>query len=318
MNNAKDGAEIYKLPPLDLTKDLDVETAAKYIFSECSQHLKLNFTRYAAEKDESSLMQIRIGMRRTRVAMKAFRFIIHPEVFKNFYRELRYFGNLLGDARDLDVFLRGMMCETCGYDDFREVYGELRQLALAKRDSEYRLNQREIIGGRLEGEIQALDEWRQSDWSVHLGRMGASLLGSPVSAFSLKVIEKGRLNLLSRGAFIDELSLEELHVVRKYVKRSRYHLRFFSSLFNEEKMSIGYDLLVAMQDSLGHVNDVREGLELMSQLGSEVRADRISDTLHLMAAMITTAGEEVEVHLKDFKDLWHQYEDYEITEADFR
>lgn len=317
-SNVEEDVAPYKLPDLDLASDFDVETAAKHLFSECSHHLWRNFKRYSKYKDEASLMQIRIGMRRTRVAMRSFRFIIHPEIYKNFYREFRYFGNLLGEARDLDVFLNGMLSETCSHEGMETVYSELRHLALERRDYEYSLDQREITGGRFESQLSALDEWRKSDWSQHLGRMGASLLKGSVNSFALKVIEKGRLNLLSRGAFIDELSSEELHTVRKYVKRSRYHLRFFSSLFDHAKMREGYDLLVQMQDSLGHINDVKEGLILLSQLGGEVRADHMSDTLRLIAAIVANAGEEVEEHLKVFATLWHRYEEYDVTEAELR
>lgn len=311
-------ADIYKLPTLDLTNDVDVETAAKHLFRECSHHLELNYKRYCDQKDEAALMQIRIGMRRTRVAMKAFRFIIHPETYKNFYRELRSLGQLLGYARDMDVFLKDMLREPCSHAGLEKVHAELRTLANVRREDEYRLNQREIMGGRFEAQLQAMEEWRTSDWSLHLGRMGTTFLKEPVNSFALKVMEKGRLNLLSRGAYIDELSSDELHTVRKYVKRSRYHLRFFASLFDSRKMTEGYDLLIQMQDSLGHINDVKEGLKLISELGGEVRADNISDTLRLMSAIIANAGEEVESHLKTFKNLWHRYEEFDVTEADLR
>ncbi len=313
---SQEQAPTYKLPDLDLSEDETVEAAAKRIFKECSLHLRMNFDRFSVNRDEPALMQIRIGMRRTRVAMRVFRQIIHPEVQTKFTREYRYFGALLGEARDLDVFLAGILNEDCPLPDLEESYEELRLHALAMREEEYEVIEREIMGGRFEHQMEVFDYWRKEDWSKRLGRSGKRLLTSPLRPFAVEIIEDGRQDLLSRGASIEELSTEELHRVRKFVKRSRYHLRFFSSLFQQDKIDQGYDILVEMQDSLGHVNDVKEGLRLMGQLGAVVRADHIANILLLMAEKISEAGEEVEGHLAGFADLWHRYEDFNISEKD--
>ena len=308
--------DTYKLPDLDLTSDQTVEEAAKRIFKECSLHLRMNFDRFSVERDEAALMQIRIGMRRTRVAMRIFRQIIHPETQTRFTREYRYFGNLLGEARDMDVFLAGMLNEECPLPELEDSYQELRYHALAMREEEYDVIEREIMGGRFALQMKNFDKWRKGDWHSRLGRSGRKKLEAPLRPFAIEVIEDARSDLLRRGASIEDLSTGELHQVRKFVKRARYHLRFFSSLFQQEKIDQGYDILVAMQDYLGHVNDVKEGLRLMGLLGGEVRADHISNILLLMAEKVSEAGEEVEKHLSDFTRHWHQYEDYMITEED--
>ncbi len=306
----------YKLPDLDLKEDACVEEAAKRIFRECSLHLRMNFDRFSLNRDEAALMQIRIGMRRTRVAMRVFKSIIHPEIQTKFKREYRYFGALLGEARDMDVFLAGMLNEECPLPDFEDAYEELRHRAIIMREEEYAVIDREIMGGRFARQLDAFDHWREEEWSRRLGRLGCNMLSAPLGPFALGVIENGRQTLLSRGASIEELSTAELHRVRKFVKRSRYHLRFFSSLFDQEKIDKGYDLLVSMQDNLGYVNDVREGLLLMGALGGEVQADHIANILLLMAEKISDAGEEVQSHLEEFTILWHRYETFEMLETD--
>ncbi|MFT6557798.1 CHAD domain-containing protein [Sneathiella sp.] len=308
--------DAYKLPPLDLRDATTVEAAARRIFKECSVHLRTNFERFVVHEDEPSLMQIRIGMRRTRVAMRVFRQIIHPEVLKNFSREYKYFGRLLGEARDMDVFLRGILSEDCPLDGLEDAYEELRHHALIMREKEYKLIAVEIRGGRFAMQLENFDNWRNEDWSKRLGRTGQKILSAAVREFALEVIEDGRQEMLSRGASIEELSTQELHKVRKFIKRSRYHLRFFASLIAAEKRHQGYDILVKMQDSLGHVNDVKEALRLMGILGGEVRADHIANILLLIAEKISEAGEEVQEHLSEFTTLWHRYEEFVITQDD--
>ncbi|MBO6827640.1 MAG: CHAD domain-containing protein, partial [Sneathiella sp.] len=221
--------EVYKLPELDLTKADTVGEAAQQIFKECAAHLHINFERFRDKQDEASLMQIRIGMRRTRVAMQIFRPLVAPEILKRTVREFRYFGTLMGEARDMDVFLSGMLDETCPQEKMEADYAHLRYYAYLMRDDEYQVIEQELTGGRFEKAFKNFEKWRKSDWKKHLGRSGLKLLDSPLKPFALEVIEHGRMNLLHKGAYIEERSTEELHKVRKYVKRCRYHLRFFSS-----------------------------------------------------------------------------------------
>lgn len=317
-SGAVKGDKIYKLPNLDLSGDFDVESAAKHLLGQCAGHLNQNFQRYCENKNEAALMQIRIGLRRTRVAMKTFKKVISPAIYKDCKNEFRYFGRLLGEARDLDVILRGMLEETCPVKGLEVAYEELRSRTQRMRDDEYSKNHKELTNGKFEDHLRFFEQWRNSDWSQHLDPTRAALLKSPVDVFAFDVIEDGKIKLLKRGASIDALSTDELHTLRKYVKRCRYHLRFFSSLFGPEKISEGYQLLVQMQDNLGYVNDVREGLKLMSCLSGEVRADHISNTLRLMAAIVQKAGDEVESHLDSFALLWQRYEAYDITRADLR
>jgi len=308
--------EVYKLPELNLTRADTVGDAAQQIFKECAAHLHINFERFHETQDEASLMQIRIGMRRTRVAMQIFRPLVAPETLKRTIREFRYFGSLLGDARDMDVFLSGMLDETCPQEKMEADYAHLRYYAYLMRDDEYQVIEQELTGGRFEKAFKNFEKWRQSDWKKHLGRSGMKLLDSPLKPFALEVIEHGRMNLLHKGAFIEERSTEELHKVRKYVKRCRYHLRFFSSLIQPEKLNEGYDVLVAMQDTLGHVNDMKEGMQILSRLIADVNAEHVSNILQLMSVKISEASGSVADNLHEFQKNWHRYEDYTVAEKD--
>ncbi|MBL4907757.1 MAG: CHAD domain-containing protein [Sneathiella sp.] len=314
-SGAENRANKIKLRDLNLANDFNVEAAAKLIFRECVHHLRLNLARYCDHRDDIALVQIRIGLRRTRVALKIFKTIIYPETYKKLKKEFRYFGRLLGDASDLDVFLKGMLNKTCPLNGLEATYEELRSCIRLMRDQEQDQIHEAFTGERFQGLLQIFDDWIERDRSLNLGWADTDLSRRAIGPFAVGVISKGRKDLLARGSSIEALSIDDLHNVRKYVKRSRYHLRFFSSLFDQKTLSEGYHLLVQMQDCLGYVNDVREGLKLISVLGGEVRADHISNTLRLMAVIVAKASEDVENHLETFAGLWRQYESYELTEA---
>lgn len=310
--------EIIKLPDIDLTDNPDIETAAKRIFRESVKHLKSNFKEFRKTGDPAALMQIRIGMRRIRVGLKIFQQIIPKETRSRFNREFQYFGNLLGHARNMDVFLEVTLTESAKKAPLKKAYKELNELAEIRRREEYQVISRELIGGHFESVVKDFNKWVSSDWSAKLGRAAKKFMARPVAPFALSVLEQGETDLLNQGTEDEHLSADELHDVRKYAKRARYHLRFFSSLFNEEKVREGFEILVEMQDCLGHVNDVKEGLVILSQIAEDVRADYFADVLRLVADIVTQASEEIDQHLADFGRLWDRYEAFSIGREDLR
>ncbi|MDF2367422.1 CHAD domain-containing protein [Sneathiella sp.] len=311
-------SKIHKLSHIDLTESMDVETAAKVIFRGCALHLKENFRQFKDEGDPMALMQIRIGVRRMRVALYIFRPIIPKETRSKFNREYRYFGNLLGDARNMDVFLDSTLMPEIKTKDFKKVSKELLMLGEEFRAEEYDIIIHEISGGHFERLSKSFDKWLQGNWATKLGRSARKIMSSPVASFALNAIEEGGIELMNRGADVENLSANELHDLRKYIKRSRYHLRFFSSLIRKEKIDEGYDLLVQMQDYLGHINDVKEGMIILSQLSAAIRADYFAETLRFNARVYGDASKEVEQNLQDFLILWRKFEDFSVDKKDLR
>ncbi|MZR29084.1 CHAD domain-containing protein [Sneathiella litorea] len=297
---------------------MDVETAAKAIFRGCAFHLTENFRQFKEEGDPTALMQIRIGVRRMRVALHIFRSIIPKDTRTKFNREYRYFGNLLGDARNMDVFLDSILMPDIKTKDFRNVSKELLRLGEEFRAEEYDIIIHEISGGHFERLSKSFDEWLQGNWLAKLGRSGRKIMTGPIAPFSLNAIEEAGIELLNRGADVENLSANELHDLRKYIKRSRYHLRFFSSLFRKEKIDEGYDFLVQMQDYLGHINDVKEGMIILGQLSAAVRADYFAETLRFNARVYSDASKEVEHNLREFLRLWRKFEDFTVDKKDLR
>ncbi|OUR78812.1 hypothetical protein A9Q83_06325 [Alphaproteobacteria bacterium 46_93_T64] len=308
--------DIYKLPALDLSDAADVEAAAKLIFQESLAHLRINFDHFVKSKDEAALMQLRIGMRRTRVALRLFREIIPIETRKKFSREFRHFGKMFGNARDMDVFLRGMLKEDHVHLEMQTEYERLRVLAQSLRTSEYERIHAEITAERFEDLLSAFTSWHQQNWSLDLDTSGEALLQGNLGSFAVGSIATAKKEFLEKGAVIENCSTEELHKIRKYVKRARYYLRFFSSLLDRSKIDEGYGLLAQMQDDLGHVNDVKDGLRLTSKLCAEVPAIHISRSLKLCAVLIENAGHEVEAHLLSYQEHYKPYESFVITELD--
>lgn len=307
---------VTKLVDIDLKDNPDLESAAKLIFHESARHLETNFLKFQDTGDPMALMQMRIGLRRIRVAMKVFKLIIPNDVRTHLNREFRYFGNMLGEARNMDVFLYGMLSPSIRKKGLRDAYLELRQQGEQVWKEELEVVTKEIAGGHFELVFTEFQQWLNSSWSDALDKSARIKLASPVAVFAVGVIEKDNINLRNLGPIQKHHSVEDLHELRKFMKRSRYHMRFFASLFAEKKMQDGFDILVPMQDCLGHINDVRDGLHILANLSGRSGAEYFPDILLLNARIIKSAGKDVDRYLGEFDVLWPRYLDFSLSKAD--
>jgi len=300
--------DTYKLPSLKLQASMTVGDAARLIFEENTQHLRVNRHRFCESYDGAALMQMRIAMRRLRVAIGVFKGVLDETTRKYLKQEFRHFGRLTGAARDLDVLLRGLLqtvdAPAVDIEDVRE----LRQQIKTLRQVEYSRIKVELVGGRYTAMMEKLDHL-----SIDMQEQGAP----PILPFAIEVTAKGRTKLLKKGEETRDLSVEELHDIRKIVKRARYHLRFFASLINVEKVRAGYKILVPMQDSLGKINDIGQAVRLLGQIAGQVPAGQFEHFLNLSAAILKQAAPQVSEELASYAISYQLYKDYSLSAEDF-
>jgi triphosphatase len=84
------------------------------------------------------------------------------------------------------------------------------------------------------------------------------------------VLEKRRRQVKKRGRDLESLNAEERHNVRIAAKKLRYGAEFFAGLYIDKKASKRHMAFVAaledLQDSLGDLNDITTGHELLNEL----------------------------------------------------
>jgi CHAD domain-containing protein len=81
-------------------------------------------------------------------------------------------------------------------------------------------------------------------------------LDQPVAAFARSALAKGWKKAAKYGEHLDDLDGEERHEMRKSLKRLRYNLEFFGSLYKAKDVRQFVKELRKLQDVFGYVNDV--------------------------------------------------------------
>ena len=226
--------------------------------------------------DPEGVHQMRVGIRRLRAALRAFRRILEPKAVAYLKGELRWMQRELGPARDWDVFLtetlppvRAALPEESGFD-------ALASTAQAARRRAYERATGVITDARFVRFLLQLNLWLEEDLLLvpPAGRWDGSGPGGarpdpaaePIRAFAGRVLQRCDKKLRRTGRRLDRLGTEELHQLRIEAKKTRYAIEFFRALYEERAVKKTLKALVAIQDSLGAMNDLATCQSLLKDL----------------------------------------------------
>ncbi|ANK80375.1 MAG: hypothetical protein TEF_05895 [Rhizobiales bacterium NRL2] len=231
-----------------------VNGAIARILGETATQIMANIPAAADGRDPEGVHQLRVALRRLRSAFKVFGKAIGAEA-ERLDERARPVLKALGPARDLDVFLAETLPPVAA------AHGEARGLKLLTEAAEARQAAayeavRALCAGRelsrLVVAVMLLAENMAGpgDWS------------EPLPAFAARVLDKRFRKARKKGRDFETMPTAQRHEVRIAVKKFRYALDFFQSLYPDGRIGTFRESLRALQDDLGRMNDatVAEGL----------------------------------------------------------
>jgi CHAD domain-containing protein len=201
--------------------------------------------------------QTRVALRRLRSALSLFKNITGPEGVAA-SAGLKALASCLGPARDWDVFIGGRLAEIqrAFPDDGR--IAALDKAARARRDEAYATLR------------AALDEPGFRLLGLSLAALAAAPpeAPEPASRFAVRALNRRLKRVLRHGEDLSPLPVAELHRLRLDAKRLRYAAEMFAPLFGRKKVRRFLAALVAVQEELGHLNDIVVAAGLLGQIAS--------------------------------------------------
>ncbi len=193
--------------------------------------------------DPEYLHQLRVGMRRLRAAMRAFRAILARKDARRVIRALRKVAPRLGAARDWDVLVTRLEADPGSTD--------LRRKARAKRAVARRAARRVLVSKRfagIGGRVRALVP---------------AASGATLAQFGAAALTRAHRKVMAEAEGIDWADAAARHVCRIRVKRLRYGCEFFAPSFPAKRVSPYLAALKQLQDILGALNDISVGRRLI-------------------------------------------------------
>ncbi|HSD36819.1 MAG TPA: CYTH and CHAD domain-containing protein [Rhodocyclaceae bacterium] len=224
---------------------------------ECLQAWQANALGALTHDDPEFIHQFRVALRRLRTLLRIFTTQLPEGFAKNWQQKLGQLANDVGLARDLDVMHDSLLEEPAKGPDapaFEALIQYLREASQAAR-------------------IQVRTVLHSADARILLLQFSKALhtlpgtSGAPdLSNFASDSLHKLRKQVAKRLKHAQETGArEDLHSVRIAMKRLRYALEFFASLFDEKYAKPYLRKLGDVLGELGELNDITVGRNTLRQ-----------------------------------------------------
>jgi inorganic triphosphatase YgiF len=252
-----------RAPHPPLLPQMSVAEAFSAVLRSCLVQVVASSDEFRRTASAESVHQTRVGLRRTRTALRIFKPAAEDGRSDWLNGEIRWLAGELGAARSLDVFKDEMFTPEALSDPKAAVrYAE----ALEKsRASAYSRAGEALTSPRFSRLVLELALWVENGaWRETADPGRAARLQGAIGGFAVDALDHLRRVVRKRGADLETLDPDHRHKLRIRAKRLRYATEFFARALGEQgrrrKRFAG--ALKALQDSLGRLNDMAHAGEV--------------------------------------------------------
>lgn len=251
-----------KARPVRLPVNSGARAALRHVVWACIGQFLANVDAVTLFGLPEGLHQMRVSLRRLRVALRLAHELLHDEDAAVLDAQWDAAVGLMGAARDLDVVLARLDSVAKGADTRVEVLRALEEERAEAYAAVVRLVRSDAFQHLLVGTVH---------WAEHLGT--ARTDDGPLEQAARAHLKSWRRKLRRKSAHLADLSPEARHRVRIGLKRLRYATEFFTSLSRDPTRKaldrLRLDRLAEAQEHLGDLND----LDVSVSLGARLKGD---------------------------------------------
>ena len=240
----------------DISDEASVDTLVGAVIGECLDQFTANWPVLHCAGKAEAIHQMRVGLRRLRVALALFNRAMPCEQFLIFRAEAKQLAAAMGPARDIDAFITLAQKGPLSFYGRDESFDKLLTAAAKHREASY-ARVRAVITDqqttRFVLELRAFlarRGWRNSVEAADLPK-----LNQPAAGFAKLALKQLDKRTLKRGKKLAELLPAERHELRIALKNLRYAAEFFGSLFSSAAVKKYNRAAAELQEALGSYND---------------------------------------------------------------
>ena len=248
-------------------------------------HVRANVRGAVQGRDPEYLHQVRVGIRRLRSTLRAFRGLVRRGDASRFERDLRSLQRALGAARDWDAFAGAG-------------YAPVLRRSARRMHAEARLVARTTLTGEpFEAILREVLAWsRSGPWRA------ASDPDESPAAFGARALQRLYRALCRKAANIEWGDADRRHRLRIRVKRLRYGCACFSTAYRPDATRRFMHRLRVLQELLGELNDIQVQRRLLGGLAKSANA-----ALPARSARRALAVRERRL-VRDAAEIWSKFE----------
>lgn len=244
---------------LDLPRKAMQREAFAAIAASVAEQWFGNAAAARASLGDEHVHQLRVAQRRLKTLLKLFPGYVDEAWNTRLAPDLTWFGDLLADARDWDVFTDKTLPAYAASDDSAERWQTLIAAADAKRRVARERARDALASKRYARLALAFVEW--------LARFASQEDAEPVRfvTYAEKRIRKD-YRRIARVPDLAALEAHERHRVRIHAKRLRYALEFFRSVTSRRTREDTAKRLGELQGVLGEANDAAVAADRLASM----------------------------------------------------
>jgi CHAD domain-containing protein len=252
-------APVVHASKIRLPKQSTTREAFVAIASSIAAHWFGNEAGALRSLDVERVHQLRVAQRRLKTLLKLFPDCVDAAWRESIAPELKWFGDLLADARDWDVFTETTLAAWAAADARASSWRNAVEAADAKR-----MSAREKLAGALHSKRYARMTLAFVEWLVRLDAQSGHD-DVDLARYAKKRVRKHYRKI----ADVDDLTTLDArarHRVRIHAKRLRYALEFLRSLATRRTRNTVARRLSRLQTILGEANDAAVAADRLAAL----------------------------------------------------
>ncbi|MEK7874947.1 MAG: CHAD domain-containing protein [Pseudomonadota bacterium] len=294
-----------KAPPSPVAAGTTSNSAFKLLVLTCLAHYAANQRGMLAGADPEYLHQMRVALRRLRSVFSTFAPLFPAAVLEPPVVETRWLAQILGAARDWDVFVAETLPPVSTRYAQHPGMAALTRSAAILRKAANRTARRAVVSARGQGLLLALGAWINAEtWLEAFDQTQRAEMQRPVSGFAQTVLDAALKRVRKRGRHFANLAPPELHRVRIAAKKLRYATEFFAPLHDGKNARDYQNALARLQDALGSYNDA---LKMASFAERASRGLRGAAAIEARGIMLGWSGGMQAVGTRHLMRVWKEF-----------
>ncbi|WP_027528984.1 CYTH and CHAD domain-containing protein [Bradyrhizobium sp. WSM3983] len=211
--------------------------------------------------DSEGVHQMRVGLRRLRAAISLFKDVLPRASTARIKSELKWLTNELAPARETDVFLKESIEPVAGQGVPKRGVRAIRRKFARQRAVAFERARNAAASARYRRMLIDVMEW------IEAGRPRAGDDRS-IGAYAAEVLDRRIRKARKQGKQLSDLDPRQRHKLRIRIKKIRYAVDFFESLYrdrDQNRLASLSDGLKRIQSALGSLNDFMAHRELATE-----------------------------------------------------
>jgi triphosphatase len=254
---ADDGLEDHVCAtPIALDAGMTAAEGFRAIDFSCLHHLAANREAILAG-DAEGVHQMRVGLRRLRATLSLFKVMVEGRELEAVKSDLKWLTEQLADARDFDVLVNESVAPL--KDDAPAGLRALKKELETRRDHGFVQARKAVKSPRYRRVVLKTGLWLTGGgWAAGDDDICRDLRDKTLCDMARNILEQRTAKVTKKLRKLEKMDDRQRHKLRIAVKKLRYGVGFFESLFGAARQRKRFSAgLKDLQSALGRLNDIR-------------------------------------------------------------